>query len=378
LSCVHIRASNANSVASALKLLIEKKEESSKLIHVIELQPDEAWIVPKILGKGGGTINNIRKSTGCKIDLMKDELTITLSGEDKEREMAKELLEEVISKARKECHFVSFPVGAMNAFIGKGGANIKQVQEDNDVIIDCERDRSTVRITGKEEAVSKAVKAISVWVEQWEEENSTKTLHVKESMLAAIVGKGGSVINLIQQETGCKVNIDRASSSVTIKGSLREIAAQRIQAIIEHEILEQKARAADKERQLKEAQEAEKERLRLIEEQSSLLSATTSLDGDEKKDEVCSVRVSPVGMSHSIASEEVLKPDPFVTPAGQDLFNFLMSDTIDYESDVIEKLIYNGSSKHGYGDSFAKGGMPSDDTESGSFFISSSGVFIRL
>jgi len=359
-------------------LLAEKKEESGKLIHVIELQPDEAWIVPKILGKEGAIINNIRKSSGCKVDLMKDELTITLSGEDNERKMAKELLCEVISKARKECQFVSFPVEAMNTFIGKGGAYLKQVQEENGVIIDCERDRSAVRISGKEEAVSKAVKAISMWVEQWEEDNSTKTLHVKESMLAAIVGKGGSVVNLIQQETGCKVNIDRASSSVTVKGSLRELAAQKIQSIIENEISEQRARAAEKERQLKEAQEAEKEKLKLVEEQLSLLSATTSLDGDEKKDEVCSVRTSPVGMSQNMVSEEVLKPDPFVTPAGQDLLNFLMNDTTDYESDVIEKLLFNGLSNQVHGDSSAKRAVDCDDMEAGSFFISSSGVIVRL
>jgi rRNA processing protein Krr1/Pno1 len=217
-----------------------------------------------------------------------------------------------------------------------------------------------------------------MWVEQWEEENSTKTLHVKESMLAAIVGKGGSVINLIQQETGCKVNIDRASSSVTVKGSLRELAAQKIQSIIENEISEQRARAAEKERQLQEAKEAEKEKLKLAEEQSSFLSATASLDGDEKKDEVCCVRTSPVGMSHNIASEEVLKPDPFVTPAGQDLLNFLMSDTADYESDVIQKLLSNGLSNQVYGDTSAKRSMDSDDMEAGSFFISSSGVIVRL
>jgi polyribonucleotide nucleotidyltransferase len=46
-----------------------------------------------------------------------------------------------------------------STFIGKGGTIIKQVQDENGVIIVCERDRSTVRISGKEEAVSKAVKA---------------------------------------------------------------------------------------------------------------------------------------------------------------------------------------------------------------------------
>lgn len=374
LSCIHIRAAEAKNVAAALKLLVEKKEESSKLIDIIELQPHEAWIVPKILGKGGATINGIRKSSGCKVDLMKDDLTITLSGEDNERAIARDLLDEVINKARKECQFVAIPVGAMNPFIGKGGANIKQVQEENNVIIDCERDRSALRITGKEEAVANAVKAVNVWVQQWEEENSTKTLHIKESMLAAIVGKGGSVINSIQQETGCKVNIDRASSLVTVKGISRDLAVQRIQTIIENELTEQKARAAEKERQLK---EAEKERLRLAEEQSALLSMSVAVDGDEKKDEILINRAAPVGMSDSI-SEEVLKPDPFVTPAGHDLFTFLISDSSEYESDVVEKLLSNGLSKKQYHDLSAKEGMLPEDMGAGPFFVSSSGVFVRL
>ncbi len=377
LSCIHIRAADAKNVAAALKLLVEKKEESNKLIDIVELQPHEAWIVPKILGKGGATINGIRKSSGCKVDLMKDDLTITLSGEDNERAIARDLLDEVINKARKECQIVAIPVGAMNPFIGKGGANIKQVQEENNVIIDCERDRSALRITGKEDAVANAVKAVNLWVQQWEEENSTKTLHIQESMLAAIVGKGGSVINSIQQETGCKVNIDRASSSVTVKGISRDLAVQRIQTIIENELTEQKARAAEKERQLKEAHEAEKERLRLAEVQSALLSMSVAVDGGEKKDEILVARAAPVGMSNS-TSEEVLKPDPFVTPAGHDLFNFLMSDSSEYESDAVEKLLSNGLSKQQYHGLSAKGGMLPEDMGAGPFFVSSSGVFVRL
>ncbi len=66
--------------------------------------------------------------------------------------------------------------------------------------------------------------------------------------------------------------------------------------------------------------------------------------------------------------EEVLKPDPFVTPAGQDLLNFLMNDTTDYESDVIEKLLFNGLSNQIHGDSSAKRAVDCDDMELGSFF----------
>jgi hypothetical protein len=73
-----------------------------------------------------------------------------------------------------------------------------------------------------------------------------------------------------------------------------------------------------------------------------------------------------------------LKPDPFVIPAGQDLLNFLLNDTTDYESDVIEKLLFNGLSNQVYGDSFAKRAVDYDDMEAGSFFISSSGVIVRL
>jgi len=73
-----------------------------------------------------------------------------------------------------------------------------------------------------------------------------------------------------------------------------------------------------------------------------------------------------------------LKPDPFVTPAGQDLLNFLLNDATDYESDVIEKLLFNGLSNQVYGDSFAKRAVDCDDMEAGSFFICSSGVIVRL
>jgi len=377
LSCIHIRAADAKTVEAALRLLGEKKEETNKLLHVIELEAHEAWIVPKILGKGGATINGIRKSSGCKIELLKDDLTITISGADNDRSKAKEMLEEIITKAKKECQFVVIPIPALNQFIGKGGAHIKQVQEESNAVIDCERDRSALRISGTEEAVEKAVNIVTLWIAEWEDENSTKTLPVKESMLAAIVGKGGSVINLIQQETGCKINIDRASSSVTVRGIARDVAVQKIQKIIENETLEAKVRAAEKERQLKETQAAaEEERLRQVVEQAALQSQLATIEVDEQKEDYVSFRAAPVGMTSNNISEDFLKPDPFVTQAGPDLFNFLMSDG-PYNSEIVEALISEGLSEQHFGTYNNKSSI-SEDINGGLFFMSSGGVFVRI
>ena len=383
LSCVHIRSVDAMKVAAAIKLLCEKKDESSKHIIVIQLEPHEAWLVPKILGKGGSSINNIRKASGSKIDLSKEDLTITISGDEEERMKAKEMLDEVIENARKECAFLVIPADAMKSFIGKGGTNIRKIQEENNVVIDCERERPALRINGGEDAVAKGVKAVTLWIAEWESENSSKTVCVKESMLSAIVRKGGSVINAIQQETGCKVHIDRASSSVTVRGLARDLAVEKIQTIIEHETREAMARAAEKERQLKEAHaapEAEEQA-----EQAARESVSTSVDADKKEEGVAVFRAVPVGMKdstnvrgRSISSEEVLNPDPYVTKAGQELLDFLLSDSLSNDSEIIEALISNGDISEQPWDTLSAMTSNIKTISEGAFYESSSGVVVRL
>jgi polyribonucleotide nucleotidyltransferase len=381
LSCVFIRASDPALVTLAMKLFATKKDESDKFSSVIQLEDHETWLVPKILGKAGATINKCRKESGARIDLDKEDLVITISGEDEARQIAKEFLDNFIGSARKECAFVMLPAGAANAFIGKGGANVRKFEEDHAVSIDRERERPAVRVNGKEHAVAAAVAAIEEWVAKWEEENASKSISVQDSMISAIVGKGGAVVRAIEEETGCKINIDRKTSSVTARGQAREVAIQKIQEIIDNEEREAQLRAAERERQMKKAQaEAEAAQLRRAQEQAeeaALVGFSAAEDEKEASSEapaavaVPAFRSVPVGMTKEkkVSSVEPSKvsnqfeslgslpafswerhiiqltfclyhsqPNPHVTKAGPILLDFLLNDG-PYESEIIQDLL---------------------------------------
>jgi len=315
LSCVFVRSTDPAQVTAALKLFGARKEESDKYSSVIKLEEHEGWLVPKILGKAGSNINKIRKETGARIDISREDLVISISGEDDARKQAKEMLKHFIDSARKECAFVLLPAGAVNAFIGKAGANVRKFEEDHNVSIDREKERPAVRVNGSAENVVAAVAALNVWVATWEDENASKTISVRESMISAIVGKGGAVVKSIEDETGCKINLDRKTSSVTVRGQAREIAIAKIQEIIEKEEHEAQLRAAEKERQMKEAQAlAEAEQIRKAQEQAAeaaLKETTDDNTDDEEADEVQpdvlvpvpSFRSVPVGMTKKTVVE---------------------------------------------------------------------------
>jgi polyribonucleotide nucleotidyltransferase len=64
----------------------------------------------------------------------------------------------------------------------------------------------------------------------------TKIMVVDKNIVGAIIGKGGSAINWIQQATGARIQIARGDSgTVTISGTQEQVAAAKsqIQALMQ-------------------------------------------------------------------------------------------------------------------------------------------------
>jgi transcription antitermination factor NusA-like protein len=154
LISVVIRSESPDESSKALDLISARLVESEKLNYVFRLPASDAWLLPIIIGKGGSSVKKIETETGCTVDIFKDELTVVVRAESEEAvAIGKDVLEAMVDQARKECVFIDMPESAMPAFIGKGGANIKQLSSEYDVEIEkSKKNASKIQISGKEEA----------------------------------------------------------------------------------------------------------------------------------------------------------------------------------------------------------------------------------
>lgn len=155
--------------------------------------------------------------------------------------------------------------------------------------------------------VTNAKTAVLLWLSDWQASHVGLTIDVEERFIPSIIGKGGETIRKIQHDTKCKIDLDRNSSTLTVREgtqSAREDALERVKAIIE----EEKATAA--------GQSVEKEEL--IEEQQKLFHSKgttpgTSLSSDSIPDKstkevfVAKAR-PPVGWAAAVANGHLAKP----------------------------------------------------------------------
>ncbi|KAL3801560.1 hypothetical protein ACHAWO_001365 [Cyclotella atomus] len=253
LISVVVNSESADDATKAVELVNARLVESEKLNYVFRLATADAWLLPLIIGKAGKNVKKIEAATGCSIDVFKDELSVVVRGESKDAvQSGREAVEAIVDQARKECVFVELPESAIPAFVGKGGAHIKQLSAAHEVEIEkTKKHQSTIKITGKEEAVANAKDSVLSWLSEWEVSHTGLSIDVEEQFIPAIIGKSGETIRSIQKDTKCKIDIDRIHSTLTVREgteSARIEAMDRIKTIIEEEKAIASERAAEKEK----------------------------------------------------------------------------------------------------------------------------------
>lgn len=337
LNSILVQSSDPDKAKEAVALIKAKMVEAEKLVYLHSIEQHEPWLIPAIIGKSGQKIRGMEKETGCRIDVSKQELTITITGTDEESvTKAKAALFAAIDKARRECVFIRLPSNAVPAFIGKSGAHIRQFADEHGVEVErVRKDPSMVRIGGQEDSVSAAKAALLEWIKVWEENNAEASIPVEKFMFGAVLGKDGSKINAIQKDTGCRIDIDRSSSLVIVRGSTTEKRGEAIQKIKDI-IAEEQAIASEREQ--KKEKEAEERAQRSKTEKKQTTAAPTDVqpsdDLDARKDRTTEFSASPVGLTtrgnkaSKTSRKQVSDEAPLVgTAAGRSLFNLLVSDS---------------------------------------------------
>ncbi len=334
VGCIVIRDSDADKVKAAANIVATKIQDGERLAYVLEIAPDEAWLISYIIGKSGGRVQALQKGSECHIDVSKESRTITITGESVDKvAKLREDLESLVEKGRRENVFLTVPEKAIPAFVGHGGKKIKEWSTELCVEIQRVRKSSQFKIIGDETKAAIAKKTLDEWVQQWEQSNTSLEIFVEKQYISAILGLKGSTAQAIQNEFDCRIDVDRTALKVNIRGSdpmKRQAALEKVKQIIANEV---SAKAEnDAKRKVGRNAETAKESGASSDEPPRVVVGRTG--GEQKKDNKTEYPSNarqfpshPVGMQPVKKLDKKAKDEGVVqggTEQGRNLFNLLV------------------------------------------------------
>ena len=258
LSSIVVRSTDKEKLSRGADMVGSKIKKGERLAYVLELDSSDAWILPAIIGKSGIHVASLRsKHPHCKIDVSKESRTISIVGDSEEVvQKAREALILDVEKARAENSFIMIPDTLISKFVGKNGAHVKEMSSSMGVEIQrVKRGQSNFKIVGEAFNVEAAKKAVDEWIAKREEADAVLSYKLeKEKDVSVILGEKGGTARTIQDEYKCKIDIDRKTLLLTIKGETkekRELVLQKVKELIAEDREKTAARrAAQKQEQM--------------------------------------------------------------------------------------------------------------------------------
>jgi rRNA processing protein Krr1/Pno1 len=239
---VILRSPDPEKVKVGTELVQQMIKDAEKLAFVLEVSAADSWIMAAVIGKKGAQVSALTaKYPGCKIDFNKDARTITVTGDSEETvQSAKEAVLAVVEKVKAENVFLCIPEKYVSHFVGKGGAHVKELSAKYGADIQrIQKGEFNFKITGEAPKVGAAKKGIEEWLD--EKEKAATPLSYKleqDSDVGIIIRQKGLVANAVQEEFHCKVDIDKKSLIVTIRGpneEIRQAAMNRLKEVVAKE-----------------------------------------------------------------------------------------------------------------------------------------------
>jgi polyribonucleotide nucleotidyltransferase len=234
----HIRGSNEQ-VAAAIRQIKSIMEDNKEVSW--ETVVDKEYI-PAIVGSKGVTIQKMQQDSGfAKFDIIKDDPDrpiIRIRGREEQLEKGKEVFQEVLKGIEKCYRKMACPEALMPVIIGKAGANIKKLQEDSGCPrISYDKANGCLKIKCEEDdyaALDKAEELIKVIMK----ENEITEIKISQTMINALLNKKGEQINLIAAETELRINVNKESGKLVLKGK-EEAVAKAKEMLAELELVNQ-------------------------------------------------------------------------------------------------------------------------------------------
>lgn len=172
-----------------------------------------------VIGPRGANIAEILAATGVSVEMPTTDSpseTITLRGPQDKLGGA---LTMVYAKANSVVQAnVEAPTWLHKFIIGRKGANIKQITQDlPKVHVEFTDNAGGIKLEGPPEEVETAREKLSAMIEEMQSKLSFDQLTVDPKFYKHIIGKSGSNINRIRNETGVLINISEADGTNIIR-----------------------------------------------------------------------------------------------------------------------------------------------------------------
>jgi polyribonucleotide nucleotidyltransferase len=228
---ITVTADNEELVAKARSTLEKVVDDARRGRAIVEI-PEDAMAA--FVGRSGAHIKEFRQTHAVEVQVMKNEPSaVRLTGDEKAVLAAKNAVIEWLT-ARDQANVQATAATAtlqlkeheVPAVIGSKGVVIQSLEEEFGCRVQVDRSELSVTISGgtseKREGALNKIKEILSGDSETEEVQATITLQLKEYEVPAVIGTKGAVIQSLEKEFGCRVQIDRNELTVTIRGGSSE------------------------------------------------------------------------------------------------------------------------------------------------------------
>lgn len=175
-------------------------------------------LIPQVIGKGGATIKALQEETGAQIKTETNSGELRISGPEEAIAKAKAKLAEML-KLDQASDTLTLDTAALSRLIGKGGANLRRLQEAHSVAISVDPATGVFTLRGDSEGIAAAKLALK--------RQSREALRIEEDVavpqdrVALLIGAKGSKLRSIEADTGCSVELPRDRTAKTVNVRLR-------------------------------------------------------------------------------------------------------------------------------------------------------------
>ncbi|GAA5859930.1 hypothetical protein JCM8547_004392 [Rhodosporidiobolus lusitaniae] len=237
--------------AELAKIAEDAKNDAIENSHIVEFEIATEH-VRHIVGKAGSGVNKLRDDLGVRVDFSEagkgKKSTVTVKGRKENAEEAKKRIEVLVKKIADEVTLtIPLPTSLdRGSLIGKQGTYLKRLEERHDVRILFPRDvrkgadgvASTpspgeITIRGPSKGAQAAKGELIALIDYEKEHGNVLEFDVPVKALPRILGRGGSQVNQIKDDTGvASLDVDQATpesttATITLRGTKASIKKAR-------------------------------------------------------------------------------------------------------------------------------------------------------
>ena len=227
------RSNDENSPSIKLQIKVqgaeEQVDECIKYLASFEKQAGEVECATENLSAVVGTkakrLIDLQNEFGVYVSIDREAAVFRVFHEDTDQISAcMEKLTQLVEEYMQREENISIDPRMASSIIGKGGANIQQLQKDTKCFITIDReDRSRVILKGTRSALDAAKEQMQLLCDKFAQEN--QTIQFPPKLVGVLIAQSGNLIKKLEKTHGVRINVNRRDGSVLISGSVESVVA---------------------------------------------------------------------------------------------------------------------------------------------------------